>query len=297
MKPLCIDLFCGLGGWTDGFLAEGYDVVGFDIERRPYPAQLVIQDVLTIHGSQFRSATCIVASPPCQTYSYLAMPWSRSPDIVRPCGDGWEILNSRTAKEMLEKWKREGPDNRLFDACFRIQREASESAGHYIPLMVENVRGAQPWVGRAAWIYGSFYLWGDVPALMPTHRTHKNRGGSWFAIAHNTGSGHSKNPVHELTGVECRKRFDEHGNEVGSWFRRTQSGNTLQDDFRLNPDDAQPNGTKIGGDWFRDPSCHSRHSSRSDARRAASAQVAKIPLPLAQHIAAVYKQRSLEKVA
>jgi site-specific DNA-cytosine methylase len=32
-KPLCIDLFCGLGGWGEGFLAEGWDVIGFDIER------------------------------------------------------------------------------------------------------------------------------------------------------------------------------------------------------------------------------------------------------------------------
>jgi len=30
-RPLAIDLFCGLGGWTEGLLAEGYDVVGFDI--------------------------------------------------------------------------------------------------------------------------------------------------------------------------------------------------------------------------------------------------------------------------
>lgn len=50
--PLAVDLFCGLGGWTEGLLAEGYDVVGFDIERHQYgehryPAQLVIQDVLT----------------------------------------------------------------------------------------------------------------------------------------------------------------------------------------------------------------------------------------------------------
>jgi hypothetical protein len=72
--PLAIDLFCGLGGWTEGLLAEGYDVVGFDIEQHVYgehryPAQLVVQDVLTLHGSQFRDAALIVASPPCQEYT------------------------------------------------------------------------------------------------------------------------------------------------------------------------------------------------------------------------------------
>jgi len=28
MKPLAVDLCCGLGGWTEGLLAEGWDVVG-----------------------------------------------------------------------------------------------------------------------------------------------------------------------------------------------------------------------------------------------------------------------------
>jgi hypothetical protein len=55
----------------------------------------------------------------------------------------------------------------LFEAQFRIQREACEAAGRYIPLVVENVCGAQRWVGRARWHFGSYYLWGDVPALMP----------------------------------------------------------------------------------------------------------------------------------
>lgn len=147
MKPLAIDLYCGLGGWTEGLLAEGYRVVGFDIERHEYgdhkyPAQLVIQDVLTLHGSQFKDAALIVCSPPCQAYSYRAMPWKRAKALPPP-------------------------DNTLFEACFRIQREACEAAGRHIPLIVENVRGAQPWVGRASWHFGSFYLWGDVPALMP----------------------------------------------------------------------------------------------------------------------------------
>ena len=47
-KPLAIDLFCGLGGWTRIASAEGYDVIGFDIERHEYgehryPAQLVVR--------------------------------------------------------------------------------------------------------------------------------------------------------------------------------------------------------------------------------------------------------------
>lgn len=74
MKTLCIDLFCGLGGWAEGFLAEGYDVIGFDNERRPYPGQLVLQDVLTLHGSQFRNAAVIVASPPARRTAIARCP-------------------------------------------------------------------------------------------------------------------------------------------------------------------------------------------------------------------------------
>jgi hypothetical protein len=162
---MAIDLYCGLGGWTEGFLAESYDVVGFDIERHDYgtggyPGWLVLQDIRTLHGSQFKNAAVIVASPPCQKYSYMAMPWKRA--------------------KALAAWYREDPArqvelNELFNACFRIQREASEAAGRHIPLIVENVRGAEPWVGSAAWHFGSYYLWGDIPALMPVARFTKQR--------------------------------------------------------------------------------------------------------------------------
>ncbi len=161
-KPLAVDLYAGLGGWTDGLIAEGWQVIGFDIERHQYgdhryPAQLVIQDVLTLHGSQFKNVDLIVASPPCQEYSYMAMPWKLAKAKAA-------AIRADTSGQALADL------NRLFDACFRIQKEASIAAGRHIPMVVENVRGAQPWVGRARWMFGSFALWGDVPALMPFAR-------------------------------------------------------------------------------------------------------------------------------
>jgi len=170
MKPLAIDLFCGLGGWAEGLLAEGWNVVGFDNHRHvygedKYPGQLVIQDVLTLHGSQFKGADLIVASPPCQEFSYMAMPWSKAKEKKR------KILDDPT------EWLRL---TTLFDACFRIQREACAAAGRHIPMIVENVRGANEWVGRSRWNFGSFHLWGDVPALMPmTWKGVKRPGMNW----------------------------------------------------------------------------------------------------------------------
>lgn len=249
-RPLAIDMFCGLGGWTDGLLAEGWQVIGFDVERHVYgparyPAQLVIQDVLTLHGSQFRDADLIVASPPCQAYSYRAMPWSRAKALPPP-------------------------DNTLFDACFRIQREACDAGGKHIPLVVENVRGAQKWVGPARWRYGSFYLWGDVPALMPMAR----------------GA--------QLDGLEDGLKLrDQDGYErnhpwkFGWKVPRTSSGSARKA-ASLGCGDS---GIKVGGDWFSatDPNSPRRHGSKSNARKAASAMIAKIPLPLSRHIAQVFR--------
>jgi hypothetical protein len=158
------------------------------------------------------------------------------------------------------------PDNTLFEACFRIQREACKAAGRHVPLVVENVRGAQKWVGRARWNFGSYYLWGDVPALMPITRAGmKNAGGSWFRVSHN-------NVPHSR----------------GDAIRHTP--------HMANP--AEHEGVKVPGGgkdgWFGadHPSPMRKHHSQSTARKMASAMIAKIPFTLARHIAAVYRPRT-----
>jgi hypothetical protein len=221
MKPLAVDLFCGLGGWAEGLLAEGYDVIGFDIERRVYgehryPGQLVVQDVTTLHGSQFRGADLIVASPPCQEYSYMAMPW------VLAKAKAAAIRADKTGAE-IERL------NRLFNACFRIQREACEAAGRHIPLIVENVRGAQPWVGRARWNFGPFYLWGDVPALIPIAiKKDRKQGGDWFAEARKGGVGGtsasfgSKSPQRKMASALIAKIPEPLSRHIAATFRNRE---------------------------------------------------------------------------
>ena len=209
-----------------------------------------------LHGSMFRNFDCMVASPPCQEFSYMAMPWKRGKQIAAALRGDVEFPDPYTGSRTIPQL------TALFDACFRIQREACEAAGRHIPMVVENVRGAIPWVGRSAWNYGSFHLWGDVPALMPFSRQLKQAG---------------------------NRMVPDGRKGKGSWFGDYQAQKEQRNE-----------GIKQGGDWFSSGlGCGlQRHfSSRSQARKAASAQIAKIPFALASHIARVYKPETSCKVA
>jgi len=133
-------------------------------------------------------------------------------------------------------------------------------------MVIENVCGAQPWVGRARWHYGAYYLWGDVPALMPVTISHrKSRFMPLCAVPQGTDktSWFFGNSKHE-------GRFYGYQNEAGVKLRDELDGYGRQHPSAF--------GWKMP-----------RTSSRSRARQAASALIAKIPFDLAQHVARVYK--------
>ena len=246
MKPLVLDLFCGLGGWSEAFIAEGYRAIGFDVERHDYgeggyPGELVLRDVRSITGAelvkQYGVPNVIVASPPCQEFSYMAMPWKRAKEKMR------KILTSPEEQTQLTD---------LFSQSFRIQREVSEAAGHYVPMIVENVRGAQRWVGKARWNFGSFYLWGDVPALMPI-------------------------PAKAILkyGMICAAELKE---------KNGSSRVSLRDGLPEGVKGFTPNGEPLGKNTNR-----RMLSCGPNARKKASAEIAKIPPSLAAWIAKTFK--------
>jgi len=256
MAPIVYDLCSGLGGWTEGFQAEGYSAIGYDIEaheygEHKYPGELRLKSILDLSGAELADADAIVASPPCQEFSRMAMPFSLGKRIAAALrGEGEfpeKYKGSRTVEDLRA----------LFDACFRIQREASIAARRHIPLVVENVKGAQPWVGRAAWHYGSFYLWGDVPALMPTTLRRKVAGFNFHQ--------------HAKTG------------EPGGSFQTAAVKGMPGLRGLSHPRGGKPD---LGG-----PNDPRRFSSKSSGRKAASALIAKIPFELSSHVARCFKPR------
>ncbi len=306
MTPLVIELFCGSFGWSHGWLERGGRAVGFDLEHLPHHgpvppnADLVLQDVRTLHGAQFRDAELILASPPCQFFSRMAMPFKMP----------WK---------QEEFGRRRTLAHDLFWQPWRIQHEASEAAGREIPLIVENVCGAQKWVGRSRYTFGSFHLWGDLPALMPAVMkgvmksgvTHRANGETNFHGSANRAG--LKGAWDNSERGKCRRtegiKNPAETRDEKYWLttarkvpglnwsdpnKPAQGFNvTTAQRYRANQSSAnallEAKGIKQGGNWWHDPESMTRKfSSRSDSRKAASAAIARIPEALSRWIAEVY---------
>lgn len=140
MMPLMLDLFAGLGGASQAMRDRGWTVTTVDAD--PRFATTITADVT---GWRWESATpdLLWASPPCSDFARESMPWCRT---------------GRT------------PDFALVDATIRLVREIRPRF-----WVLENVRGAQRWLGRAPAHYGPFYLWGWYPPFAATVPPFKER--------------------------------------------------------------------------------------------------------------------------
>lgn len=99
MKPRLLDLFCGAGGCSAGYVRAGFDVTGVD--HRPQPRYLlsgatafVQADALAYIAEHGREFDCIHASPPCQAYTVAVKRWDHKgkhhPDLVAATRDALE---------------------------------------------------------------------------------------------------------------------------------------------------------------------------------------------------------------
>ena len=239
-RPVALDLCCGKGGWTNGLLKAGYQVIGIDIDDMGgYEGFLLLADVKTFDTCIFKGLkfSLVVASPPCQEFSYRSFPFKKCKNLPPPSKEIWHN-------------------------CERIARELN------CPLVLENVRGAQPYMGRAAAHYGSFYLWGDVPALLPIGRPKKgfkndrnNKNWQGNCQANGKKFGWNAEAIQEGRNTKARDSF--HGG-----IERGQKG--------------------MGYKKFKDMP-HSQTGSKSSARKEWSAKIAMIPIELSEWIGQCFK--------
>jgi hypothetical protein len=150
-----LDLFCGRFGWALEFLARGWDVTAIDIVRPEYVPEgieFVQCDVLQLRNWGRRIGV------PAQIFGAL---WSTRPDFVCASSSCEEF-----SKWGLRCFFPEPPFPEMGVKLFTHTQQLCESAE--VPYVMENVRAAQRFVGKAVNHCGPFYLWGNaVPPLMP----------------------------------------------------------------------------------------------------------------------------------
>jgi hypothetical protein len=140
-----LDLFCGRLGWSKAFLARGWEAVGIDLVEPPeIPDRFTFieADILSIgsaiQGYWITDFDFICASSPCEQFSVHGM----------------------------KHFHPNPPYPELGIKLFNHTRELCEASG--VPYVMENVRAAETFVGRAAKRCGPFALWGSgVPPILP----------------------------------------------------------------------------------------------------------------------------------
>jgi hypothetical protein len=184
-----LDLFCGRLGWSKAFLARGWKVIGFDLvppDEQINNFRFYQIDVLELTARMVRGMNFdfICASSPCEQFSVHGM----------------------------KHFHPNPPYPALGIKLFNHTRLICEASG--APYVMENVRAAQQFVGRAVHHCGPFYLWGNaVPPLLTT-------GGIQKGI--NVGS---SKIVNAMTSAEEKRAYRSQYMWNRGWSRSKQRSN------------------------------------------------------------------------
>ena len=188
-----LDLFCGRLGWSRVFAARGWKVVAVDLVEPPEIPQgvtFIKADVLSIYFSDGRFYA--TEDSPIRDRYHLAVcqfvggSIDPHPEMCDKCGNDWSVhgkFDFICASSPCEQFSVHGmkhfhpnpPYPELGIRLFEHTRALCEASG--VPYVMENVRVAQDFVGRATHHCGPFYLWGNgVPMLMAQGINKKDQG-------------------------------------------------------------------------------------------------------------------------
>jgi len=71
LKIRVLDLFSGLGGWSEAFKERGHEVVTVDREAKFSPT--ILSDVNNLEASELGKFDIVLASPPCECFSVMTV--------------------------------------------------------------------------------------------------------------------------------------------------------------------------------------------------------------------------------
>ncbi|MBI4591605.1 MAG: DNA cytosine methyltransferase [Candidatus Rokubacteria bacterium] len=168
-RPRLLDLFCGAGGFTLGFVWEGFEpIMGADLDKwavKTYESNLgphgVCKDIRKIR--RFPKAEVIIGGPPCQGFSQLG---SHIPNDPR--NQLWRHYYRAVTQVRPKVFVMENVPELLKSAEFASFRELAEGLGYRVGADVLNAADfGVPQRRKRAIVIGAL---NKVPSLpVPTH--------------------------------------------------------------------------------------------------------------------------------